>query len=406
MFDQKQKLIAVAIAGTFALPLTAEAQSNVQIYGRLYPEVASLSFSGATATGARMATMSPAAAGTPGATTVLMDSPNSRAGFRGSEDLGGGMKAIYQLEMGFGVDTGNNSSGTAGALFSRNTFVGMKGGFGTVKLGSMDTVYKELGDTMSYLGISSGNFMSTSNILSKPGFGTSSASSFHLRRGNSLYYESPEFGGLQALYDYSFGESPGSTSSLRVISAGLKYEAGPLYLAVAHEIHDNLFGASKNIPAALANPTTGAVVTSVDTGTRWTAQYRFNSDSRIEGNYVTIKYDESGGAATRFANYKHNAWSLGGEHKIGAVTLVASYGAAGAGSCSRVGGIACDTTGLDGKMYDLGAGYSFSKRTLVFAFYTKLVNGSSATYTNVVSDARPTPGQDIGTFALGIKHDF
>ena len=66
-----------------------------------------------------------------------------------------------------------------------------------MRLGSMDTVYKNLGDTLSFLGVSSGNFISTSNILSKPGIGSSSASSFHLRRANSIVYESPEFGGFQ-----------------------------------------------------------------------------------------------------------------------------------------------------------------------------------------------------------------
>ena len=402
MSRNNRKLIAIAVTGVFAMPLAAEAQSNVTTYGRLYPEIVNVKLSGASAKGTAVSTLAAAASGDADVTTLSMDSPNARLGFRGSEDLGKGLKAIFQLEMGFSIDSGTN---TAGQLFNRNSFVGMKGGFGTVKLGVMDTVYKEIGDTLSLLGVTSGNFMSASNILSKQGFGTSSASSFHLRRANSIYYESPEFGGVQGLFDYSLGETPGSTSKGRVISVGLKYEAGPLYLAVAHETHDNLFGASRNIAAALAN-NTNANASSMDTATRWTAQYKFNDDSRIEGNFATMKFDESGGAVGKFANYKHNSWAIIAEHKVTkAVTLVGSYGQAGAGSCALVGGVACNTTGLDGKMLNVGAGYDFSKRTTAFAFYTLMTNGRSAVYNNMDS-GRPTPGQDISTVAVGLRHNF
>jgi predicted porin len=333
-----------------------------------------------------------------------MDSPNSRLGFRGAEDLGGNLKAIFQLEMGFGVDTGTNSSSATGALFSRDTFVGMAGGFGTVKLGSMDTVYKNLGDTLSFLGVSSGNFISTSNILSKPGFGTSSASSFHLRRANSIVYESPNVAGFQGLLDYSLGEVPGSNSKGRVISTGVKYEVGPLYLAVAYETHEDLFGGSKNVPTALKNDSNPAAK-STDTATRLTAQYKFASNTRAEANFARIKYDETGGTTGKFATYKHNTWSIGAEQLINAVTLAASYGQGSAGTCSLVGGVACSTAGLDGKMLNLGASYSFSKRTSLFALYSLMRNGNSAVYNNLNS-GNPTPGQDINTYAVGISHSF
>lgn len=406
MLDNKKNLVVLAIAGAFALPIAAQAQSSVTVYGKIYPQIVNTELSGATAKGTVVNTLSAAATGVADSKLLSMDSPNSRLGFRGTEDLGSGMKAFYQLEMGFGVDTGALSNSL---LFGRDSFVGVGGGFGSVKLGNMDTVYKSLGDTMSFLGISSGNFISASNIISKPGFGTSSASSFHLRRGNSIIYESPEVAGLQGLFDYSLGEIAGSTSSATVMAAGLKYNAGPMYLAVAYETHKDLFGGSKNVPSAIANSTTTATTggpSSTDTAMRFTAQYKITENTRVEGNYATTQYDETGGTAGKFANYKHNVWSISGEHKLNnAVTLVASYAASAAGTCTLVGTTACSTAGLDGKMINLGVGYNLSKRTMLYALYSNINNGASAVYNNFGSGS-PATGQDINTLAAGISHSF
>lgn len=395
--------IAFAVAAAVCVPMAAQAQSNVTIYGKLYPELVRAQVSGATPAGVVVSRLSATPVGGADYKTSTMDSPNSRLGFRGSEDLGSGLKAIFQLEMGFGVDNGANSSATS--LFSRDTWVGLQGGFGTVRLGSMDTVYKNLGDTMSFLGVSSGNFISTSNILSKPGIGSSSASSFHLRRANSVVYESPEFGGVQFLFDYSLGEIANDFSKGNVISTGVKYEAGPIYAAVAYERHNDLFGGSKNVPSALRNDT-NLLANSRDSAVRATVQYKFGKETRAEVNVANLKFEETGGAAGKFDSYEHMAWSIALEHKITpAVTLVGSYGQGTAGSCSLVGGAACSTNGLEGKMLNLGVGYNLSKRTMLFALASYMGNGISATYSNL-NDGKPLPGQDIKTFAVGISHSF
>jgi predicted porin len=300
------------------------------------------------------------------------------------------------------VDDGTNSS--TSALFSRDTFVGLGGDFGTVKLGSMDTVYKNVGDTLSFLGISSGNFISTSNILSKPGIGSSSASSFHLRRPNSVVYESPEMSGFQVLLDYSLGEVAGDFARNTVFSSGITYNNGPLYAAIAYELHRDLFGGSKNVTSALRNDS-NALAHSRDSAVRLTGQYRITKDTRAEVNLVQAEYNETGGAVGKFQQYKHNAYSIAVEHKIGAETLVGSYGKATAGSCQLVGNLACTTTGLDGDMLNLGIGHYFSKRTLLFAIASYMKNGMAGTYSNALN-SKPAPGQDIKHFAFGISHSF
>ncbi|SNS94130.1 Outer membrane protein (porin) [Noviherbaspirillum humi] len=411
-------ILAAAVAAALGLPMLAQAQTSVQVYGRLYPQINNYDITGATARGtAGISTLSGGATG-PAATTPAdvkgtgMESPNARLGFRGTEDLGAGLKALFQLEMGF--DVSNGQLGTANTLFSRDTFVGLGGDFGTVKLGNMDTVYKNLGDTLSFFGVSSGNFISTSNILSKPSIGgTSSRSSFHLRRANSIIYETPSIGGFQAAFDYSLGETPGDFFDNSVISGGVKYENGPIYAAIAHERHRNLFGGSNNVATALRNFTATAGSTtplpgvrSVDTGTRLTGQYRIGNDLRVEANIARLEYDETGGAAGRFSNYKTTTWSIGAEQRIAAFTLAASYGKQTDGSCALVGGAACSTSGLNASQLNLGVAYNLSKRTALYALASKYWNGNSSRASNVVDAPRLEYGQDIRQLALGIVHNF
>src|SRR3954470_17507958 len=159
----KRKAVTLAVAGALGVPVAAFAQ-NVQIYGKLYPEITSSKGSGATTSAAdlsTLATLPAASAAGDHKSRLSMDTGNSYIGIRGTEDLGGGLKTIWQIESNALIDTG-----ASGAFAVRDSFVGMTGGFGTVSLGNFDTVYKRIGDPMSILGISSGNHISSSNIIS------------------------------------------------------------------------------------------------------------------------------------------------------------------------------------------------------------------------------------------------
>jgi hypothetical protein len=187
------KKISLAVAlGAAAVAPAALAQSSVQLYGKLYPYLLDERGSGATEKGVAVSTLAAKPDGTSGVGSVRgMESGNSRIGFRGTEDLGGGLKARFQLESQLAVDSGAGSADAGGLMFNRNTYVGLDGRFGELKLGVHDTIFKEYGDTIGFLGVSSGTFMSTSSVLRKAGFGSSSSSSFHLRRANSIIYETP-----------------------------------------------------------------------------------------------------------------------------------------------------------------------------------------------------------------------
>lgn len=395
----KKLALAACVASSFAAP--ALAQSSTQIYGRMYPYVLDERGSGATAAGTPVATLAGKPTGVNSGDTKGMASGNSRIGFRGTEDLGSGLKALYQFEGGVSVESG------ATTLFTRNTYVGLGGGFGTLKLGVMDTIFKDYGDTLGILGVSSGTFMSTSDVLRKTGFGTSSASSFHLRRANSIQYESPEIADFQVGAQYSTDQNPStSPRNPKVISLGVRYDAGPIYVSVAHEIHKDLFGGSKNAPSAMRNSADTDPTHSTDKATQLAIEYRLSKRHKIEFDAIRKNYSENATVAGRFASYSNTAFLFAWENRwTDQFSTAGHIVRANKGSCSRVAA-ACSTDGLEATKFLVAAGYTFSKRTMAFAAVSVIRNGKSARFNNSEFGRDLAPGEDIRQVAIGLSHRF
>jgi predicted porin len=400
----KKLSLALAVGTTLVAPV-AMAQDTLQLYGKLYPYLKYEKGSGATAVGTPVSTLAASPTGVNGiARTTGMVAGNSRFGFRGSEDLGGGLKAHFQLESQVNVDDGSGSGD--GLQFNRNTYVGLQGNWGEVKLGNHDTIFKEYGDTIGILGISSGTFMSTSNVLRKTGFGTSSASSFHLRRANSVIYETPEIAGFQGGLQWSTNEAKTPTRDPRVLSMGVKWENGPFYVSLAHEIHYDLFGGSANAPSSQRNNAAADPTTSKDKATQLAVEWRPLKNHKFEFDAIRKEYNESAAVAGRFSSYRNMAYLLAMENRwTNQFRTSAHIVMSRAGSCTRVAA-ACNTDGLDGKQVTIGAAYYLSKRTFLWSAVSRLINGKSARYSNSDFDARPNPGEDINHFALGVTHSF
>lgn len=397
----KKKVLAIALAAAAGVSGLACAQtSNVVLYGKFYPEMVVGHARGGSTSAAGLATLVNGPTGASETPTIYsLQASNSRLGIRGEEQLSGDLKAIFQLEQAIAIDVGGST------LASRDTFVGLSSEhWGTVKLGNFDTVYKNLGDTLSFLGVSSGNFVSNSNILSKSPLGTSSSASFHLRRGNSVQYESPDFRGFGILAQYSPDEAKTISRNAYLFSTGVKYEAGPLYAAVAFEQHRDLFGGSRNSRSALSN-FNDQNARSKDRAYRGTLRYQWH-ETTVEGDIAHLEWKETGGATGRFQNYKHNTYLISADQRLGPWRLAASYTWGQKGSCSLFGGADCSTDGLDGNQVSVGASYSLSRRTQLFALAARLTNGKSARYVNADWLADVQPGQDISQFALGISHTF
>src|SRR5947208_784849 len=298
----KRNAVAVAVGALFIAP-AAQAQivfgndtiGTVQFYGKLYPEVISAKSSGATETGASVSTLASSPTGTTAGSRLAVDSQNSYLGFRGERKFGNtGLKGIWQIEQSVELDTGT------GVFSNRNSFLGLAGGFGTVKLGNMDTIYKEYGQVEEIFGLTSGNFISRSNVLSQIGVGNSSTASFHLRGPNSIQYQTPEFQGFQAGLQYSPDETKsdvGNTLNKDLWSMGVKWESGPLYLSAQYERDKDFFGGSFNVGASanlVTDATTGVKspapgAHSKDTGMRFSAAYKFGNH-RVAGDIARLKY--------------------------------------------------------------------------------------------------------------------
>jgi len=405
--------LALAVGAAFAGSAMAQS-STVQIYGKVYPQLNYYSSSGASEPGQVTSNLVPqptAAQANNDKGRASVDVANSYLGFRGEEKLGGSLATIWQMEQSLEFDTGT------GVWATRNSFVGLRGGFGTIKLGNMDTIYKEFGDQFSMFGISSGNFVSHSNQLSANGAGNSRLARFHERAPNSVQYLTPEFGDFQFGIQYSPDEVKGNPTPVTGAnldrqwwSYGVKYEAERLYVSVQQEYRKDMFGGSATATAVSnltgGSPTAGSEH-SKDTATRLSGSFKITPNHKITGDIAQLEYKESNQAAAgRFENLKKTNWAVGWEARWGGpVRTGVSYVKMNEGSCALSGGVACSTSGLDGNQVNLGGAYDFSKRTFIYAIYSKVTNGESALFDNW-ANGTPARGADVTQFGIGVSHSF
>jgi predicted porin len=212
----KKFLIAFAACGTVSG--MAVAQSNVTVYGIIDASV--------THSQSEIA---------PSKLTV--DSGNwygSRLGFRGSEDLGDGLSAIFQLENGFSVDTG--AAGQSGRLFGRHAWVGLKGGFGTVRIGrSWTPAYCALTDTID-------PFEDGMAGAAAAFFGRNVFNAIDIRMQNAIFYTSPTVGGMTGEIAYALGEVAGNSKAGSQLSTVLTYVGGRLRAVASYNDMNNATG--------------------------------------------------------------------------------------------------------------------------------------------------------------------
>ena len=298
---------------------------------------------------------------------------SSRFGFRGSEDLGGGLRAIFTLESGYNIDTGANSSTV---FFNRQSFMGLSSSsLGTLTLGRQ---YTPIYDHLILLSGAPAFGVSGGAVDGIPSAG-SSASRFDNTLGgtridNSLKYTSPTLSGFKFNAMAGLGEVAGSNSAGQMLSVGAGYNQGPISSGLGYQVRkcaaasgctatqndDKLFaiGAGYNFgPAKLA-----AVYTS-------------------EKNAKNVKGND--------ANVAHVMVQV----PMGPWFLSAGYQQLN------------DKTSLnqDVKQYNFSALYSLSKRTTVYGAFSqqKVDNGGKAGMALTTSS---NSKQNI--YAVGLRHTF
>lgn len=165
-----------------------------------------------------------------------VSSNSSRIGVRASTDLGNGLKGILQVETQINYDNGN------GNLANRDTFVGLEGGFGRVRFGQIDTPLKQIRSAVDLFGDQIGDLRALTRLHSNTG-APYSGQDFDARFKNGIYYNTPAFGGgfvFNLHYTPEVKETTDLEDESAAYSTSLTYEAGDLYLAVAHELWESL----------------------------------------------------------------------------------------------------------------------------------------------------------------------
>lgn len=213
----KMKLKKLAVAAGLCAGFAAMAQtSSVTLYGILDTSVRLQT--GLTSTYAR----------SPLNTTTVASGvgPTSRWGLRGSEDLGSGLRALFNLESGINVDTGASANATT--FFDRASIIGLSGSWGTVTAGRQNTLVADSVGVVDPIGLRFASLNPNIQVTSLTGhqlgieFGTTNSTASSNRVNNSAKYSMP-FGPVVARAMYSFGETAGDTSKQNSTGLGLDY---------------------------------------------------------------------------------------------------------------------------------------------------------------------------------------
>ncbi|WP_051591549.1 porin [Cupriavidus sp. SK-4] len=166
----------------------------------------------------------------------------SRWGLRGTEDLGGGLKAWYVLESGFAPDSGVSLQG--GRLFGRTAVIGVDGGFGKIALGRQYSLAHEIIASYDATAISN-------NAIA----GYQGGSYTGLRYDNTIKYIK-SFGGLQLAAAYTFGEVAGNFSGNNAVAGSVVYSAGPFEAGAVYQVTHDVSTAFFGLPASQASKQT------------------------------------------------------------------------------------------------------------------------------------------------------
>ena len=275
----------------------------------------------------------------------------SRIGFKGKEDLGGGLAATFVLESGFNIDTG--TSGQGGLLFGRQAYVGLTGNAGAVTLGRQYSPYylalRDVADPF-VIGLAG----TASNLMKT-----------NIRVNNMVQYATPTYSRLSAELAYGFGEVAGDNAKSRSMGAAAHYIDGPLNVTLTHHRQEN--------PLATQQTRNTLLATRYDFGV-------------VQGNF--------GYADNRaLDDSKSNDILVGFSAPFGATKLVASY----------IRHNDKSNLNRDAQQWAIGAFYALSKRSDLYTGYGHISNKNGATF--VVGNATDNGTGNSG-FNLGMRHTF
>ncbi len=335
----KKKIIVAAIAAAVAAPMAVSADATV--YGVVNVATQYMDRSGGDSWG--------------------LEDQISRLGIKGSEDLGGGLKAIYQME--FGVNVGDGFG--KGSFWSqRNSFVGLAGGWGTFLAGKHDTPFKISSGKLDFFGDTAADYDNgATGSINNPN-GVSLFNS--LRVDGAIAYISPNFSGLtvaaalvQTTTNAAFSDADDFASAY---SLAAMYKNGPFFGSLAYETLD---------PESLAGAPSGT-----DDDTKWRVGLGILGMSGFSASVIYEDRSDAGfvsGADT-------TAWQIQAAYDFGNNRVKAMYGDYNADASA------------DFDTWAIGLQHNLSKRTNAQVLYRAKDGSGNAGEENV--------------FALQLRHNF
>ncbi|AOK26867.1 porin [Burkholderia ubonensis] len=369
-------LIVAAAAASFAT--VAHAQSSVTLYGVLDAGITYTS------------NVIPAA-GQAGKSKWAMGSgiDQSRFGLRGSEDLGGGLKAIFTLESGFGIGDGKfrNNNG----MFNRQAFVGLSSQYGTVTLGKQYDAVQDYLAPLTATGTWGGTYFAHIGNVDRL------STSGDISVNNTVKFASANYAGLQFGGTYSFSNETNFGNN-RAYSAGLSYQFQGLKLGAAYAQANNAGLNTTGASSTLFNLNGRPVGISTRSRTYGVAAAYAFGPAQVGAAWTQSRVDNQvdGTPSVRFDNYEVNAkYNLTPALGLGAAYTYTNAKQAG--------------DGAHWNQFGLQADYALSKRTDVYAqaVYQRASGNTNASIFNG-DNANPAISSSINQTAatVGLRHRF
>ena len=417
-----KKLIALAIAGAFAAPVAMADNSNDVIYGEFAGSVDYVDGGSYNTPGGLNANSSERRG--------RVSSNNSFLGFKGTEDLGNGMSAIWQYEQSIAIDKqniNNNANDTNPGLTSnqsrRQTFVGLSSKqMGSLTVGIHESPFKTSTGPLDIFG--QHTLADYRNIWGTAGSLGNVAS---IRAENSVMYTSPDLAGftIKAL-GAAQNEAGNNTATSAVdnphyYSAGATYANGPIFAALAYEDNMSATAAGSTSVVGIVAGVPAVITTPTAAGDFAYKNWRAGVGYSIVGIKFGLAYERIQGKGTgqsiappgvsTMQGVRRSAWYLPVSYQMGSNTLKFAYTRASKSNQKSSAGI--DLSGNDGaKQFSVGFDHAMSKRTNVYALYSQVRNDANGVYslggggTGIASVAAASYGEDPKGFSIGMVHKF
>lgn len=414
----QKSLIAVAVGGALAVIGAAPAlaqNATVNVYGTFYGEFASISNGAKTGTNDQFQRYD------------HFQNPGSEIGFRGEEKLGGGLSAWFQCNSsidyrGSGNSASNNSQ--AGSTWcTRNSALGMKGGFGNIFYGNWQTPYTRISNAGNVGSNDTGVFgnahimtgTSTTTGISSPTAGSGGVVAagattlggqinnlqpgvFRRRQNNLATYETPNFSGFTGMGSVTTRNYASAATSAqlktRLWSLGGMYNNGPLFIGAAYEKHKDMYQVAANIGGG-------------ESAWQLAGSYKFSNNLTLGGAYNDIKSTVALGSDVTIKTWHIGIdWMISGPHGVRAAYSRAgdTKGLVGAVMPTRPAVNEGGATSAD--MWQIRYVHMLSKRTELNVGYSRTNNRANGTYETGGAISTQFPGADSNAIAASMKHSF